>query len=66
MQNLTGVDRTPYTTRHKKKSFVTYHTQRISKNIVHCNATATLEKNHRCQGYPRLSIILGSCRNAGF
>ena len=24
--------------------FVTYHTQRISKNIVHCDATATLEK----------------------
>ena len=60
---LSGVDRTPYTTRHKKKSFVTYHTQRISKNIVHCDATATLEKISGVKA--RLSNILGSWRNAG-
>ena len=46
---LNGVDRTPYTTRHKKKSFVAYHTQRISKNIVHCDATAALEKVARAK-----------------
>ena len=50
-------------TRHKKKSFVTYHTQRISKNIVHCDATATLEKISGVKA--RLSNILGSWRNAG-
>ena len=60
---LSGVDRTPYTTRHKKKSFVTYHTQRISKNIVHCDATATLEKISGVKA--RLSNILGSWRDAG-
>ena len=47
----------------KKKSFVTYHTQRISKNIVHCDATATLEKISGVKA--RLSNILGSWRNAG-
>ena len=49
---LSGVDRTPYTTRHKKKSFVTYHTQRISKNIVHCDSTRDCDarENLRCQG----------------
>ena len=44
-----GVHRTAYTTRHKKKPFVTYHTQRISKNIVHYDATATLEKVARAK-----------------
>ena len=51
-----GVDRTAYCTRHKKKPFVTYHTQRISKNIVHCDATATLEKIAGAKA--RLSNIL--------
>ena len=58
-----GVDRTAYSTRQKKMSFVTYHTQRISKNIVHCDATATLEKIAGAKA--RLSNILGSWRNAG-
>ena len=59
-----GVDRTAYPTRQKKMSFVTYHTQRISKNIVHCGATAsTLEKIAGVKA--RLSNILGSWRNAG-
>ena len=58
-----GVDRTAYCTRHTKKPFVTYHTQRISKNIVHCDATATLEKIAGAKA--RLSNILGSWRNAG-
>jgi hypothetical protein len=40
-----------------------YHTQRISKNIVHCDATATLEKISGVKA--RLSNILGSWRNAG-
>ena len=43
-------------------SFVTYHTQRFSKNIVHCGATATLEKIAGVKA--RLSNILGSWRNA--
>ena len=60
-----GVDRTAYTTRHKKNPFVTYHTQRISKNIVHCDATATLENIAGTKAFPRLSNILGSWRNAG-
>ena len=44
-------------------SFVTYHTQRISKNIVHCGATATLEKIAGVKA--RIGNILGSWRNAG-
>ena len=60
---LSGVDRTPYTTRHKKMSFVTYHTQRISKNIVHCDATATLLRRSIVKA--RFSNILGSWRNGG-
>ena len=44
-------------------SFVTYHTQRFSKNIVHCGATATLERVAGVKA--RLSNILGSWRNAG-
>ena len=58
-----GVDRTAYSTRQKKMSLVTYHTQRISKNIVHCGAIATLEKIAGVKA--RLSNILGSWRNAG-
>ena len=48
---LSGVDRTPYTTRHKKRSFVAYHTQRISKNIVHYTTRLRRSReNRRCQG----------------
>ena len=41
-----GVDRTSYSTRHSKtRPYVVHHTQRISKTIVHCDATAALDIN---------------------
>eukprot|EP00964_Phaeocystis_antarctica_P064246 scaffold38627_cov66-Phaeocystis_antarctica.AAC.3 len=57
-----GVDRTAYSTRQKKMSFVTYHTQRISKNIVHCGATATLEKIAGGRLGSAISLAAGATR----
>jgi hypothetical protein len=44
------------------KSFVTYHTQRISKNIVNCDATATLEKISGVKAGSAISLAAGATR----
>ena len=59
-----GVDRTSYSTRHSKtRPYVVHHTQRISKTIVHCDATAALDKIKGAKA--KLSNRRGSWRTVG-
>ena len=57
-----GLDRTKYSCP-RPISYFTHHTQRISKTIVHCDATATLDKIKGAKA--KLSNRRGSWRTVG-